>query len=163
MILRVNIETREAQTHAIGIIANLRSKLWTGEIPQSSGHTHRQTNNIRHVLFVGKSLWRPDSWSEVFTDKKSVDINNFTHKLPPPVVYRKRLLVASSGMSNAGPSHNLASTLSESRYVQTLLMRNELRVSPRDYFESLVNSIFTELVDLILMYGTQCRNKAMAT
>jgi len=40
----------------------------------------------------------------------------------------------------------------ESRYVQTLLMRNELRVSPRDYFESLVNSIFTELVDLILMY-----------
>ena len=35
-------------------------------------------------------------------------------------------------------------------------MRNKLRVSPapRDYFESLVNSIFTELVDLILMYGT---------
>ena len=47
MILRVNIETREAQTHAIGIIANLRSKLWTGEIPHSSGHTHRQTKNIQ--------------------------------------------------------------------------------------------------------------------
>ena len=46
MILRVDTETREAQTHAIGIIANLRSKLWTGEIPHSSGHTHRQTNNI---------------------------------------------------------------------------------------------------------------------
>jgi len=37
-------------------------------------------------------------------------------------------------------------------------MRNELRVSPRDYFESLVNSIFTELVDLM---NSQCRNKAV--
>jgi len=56
MMLRVDSETREAQTHAIGIIANLLLKLWTGEIPHSSGHTHRQTNNIRHVLFVRKSL-----------------------------------------------------------------------------------------------------------
>jgi len=88
MILRVDTETREAQTHAIGIIANLRSKLWTGEIPHSSGHTHRQTNNIRHVLFVGKPLWHPDSWSEVCTDKRVCRYQ--------PVVYCKRLLVASS-------------------------------------------------------------------
>jgi len=33
MILRVDTQTWEAQTHATGIIANLRSKLWTGEIP----------------------------------------------------------------------------------------------------------------------------------
>ena len=47
--------------------------------------------------------------------------------------------------------------LIESRYVQTLLMRNELRVSPRDYFESLVNSIFTELVDLVLTHGAETK------
>ena len=70
MILRVDTETQEAQMHAIGVIATLHLKLWTGEITQSSGHTHRQTNNIRHIIFVGKSLWCPDSWSEVCTDKR---------------------------------------------------------------------------------------------
>jgi len=50
----VDIETREAQMHVIGNIANLHSKLWTGEIPHCSGHTHTQTNNIRHVNFMGK-------------------------------------------------------------------------------------------------------------
>ena len=84
MILRVDTETRE------------RSKLWTGEIPHSSGQTHRQRNNIRHVLFVGNLCGVQTVGQRSAPTKESEDMNNFAHKVPPPIIY----------MSNVGPSHN---------------------------------------------------------
>ena len=52
----MDTETREAQMHAIGVIANLHSKLWTGEIPHSSGHT--QHNLGGEISMASRQLVR---------------------------------------------------------------------------------------------------------